>query len=149
MVTHQMTGQILQLESSALGLIQYGEAQRFHCPLGVLGFPDQHYFVLIDEPKVQPFRYLQSEDMPELSFLIIDPGLIKPGHTLRLDRSELKELHLDENDQNAIYVIASVKESPQDTTLNFRGPLVFNLTKRCFVQVVDETQELKVPLFHS
>ena len=149
MVSKQVLGQLRQLETPALGLVQYTEEQCFHCPTGVLGFPEQTAYILLDDPKVQPFRYLQSIELPELSFLIIDPCLIYPQHTLQIGRAEVSELQLDNNDSNAIYVIASIQKSPQDTTLNFRGPLIFNLSKNLFIQVIDESQELKVPLFQK
>jgi flagellar assembly factor FliW len=103
----------------------------------------------MEDEKVAPFQWLQSEEDGNIAFLIILPTTVRPAYQLTLDRSSLDDLNLDEGDDTHIYVIATLSDHPQDTTLNFKGPLVFNSTKRIIQQVIDEKEDLKAPLFPS
>jgi flagellar assembly factor FliW len=149
MVSPQMTGQLREINTTSLGQIQYAEEQRFVCPSGLLGFEQQQCFILVDDVKVSPFQWLQNEDDGEMAFLIISPTTVRPSYQLSLDRSSLEDLSIEDSNETNIFVIATLANQPQDTTLNFKGPLVFNVTKRLIQQVIDEEEELKAPLFPS
>lgn len=149
MVSSQTTGQLREMNTTSLGRIQYTEAQRFVCTSGLLGFEQEQRFILMNDPKVTPFQWLQSEENGDIAFLIITPTTVRPNYQLAIDRSALDDLSLEENDATTIFVIATLSDQPQDTTLNFKGPLVFNSTKRLIQQVIDEKEELKAPLFSN
>jgi flagellar assembly factor FliW len=139
--------QTLEIEVPNLGLVSYTKTQVYTCEQGLLGFPDYHRFVMIEKDEVAPFRYLLSEEDSSFYILVIDPLLIRPEYQLEMDRSELNGLSLQEGDETAISVIASFKDNPKETTLNFKGPIVFNQTQKRFQQVIDEKGDLKTPLF--
>lgn len=141
--------QTLTLEHPNLGSITYNEADRLECPSGLLGFPSLHHFFIHELNEVKPFQYLLSEDNTDLALLVVDPKLLYPDYQLRISREALSDLNMGESDATAVKVIASLNQNPADSTLNFKGPLVFNFTKGVFQQVVDEKQELKVPLIRS
>jgi flagellar assembly factor FliW len=147
MVSSQSAGQTREMNTTSLGRIQYTERQRFKCPSGLIGFEKEQSFILMDDPKVAPFQWLQSEEESDVAFLIIPPTTIRPQYQLKAERNSLTDLQLDDGNQTAIYVIATLNGKPQDTTLNFKGPLVFNQSKQLIQQVVDEKEDLKAPLF--
>ena len=135
----------LRCSSTRLGNVEYEEVQCYQCPEGILGFRDQTAFILIDDPKVSPFRWLQSLTTAELCFLIVESQLVKPEYQLKLAQEDLK-IEIQATDRSEVHVIASLGANPKDTTLNFRGPLVFNHSKKTFQQVIDEKGELKAKL---
>ena len=137
----------MELETPKLGKFSYTEADKFHAPSGLLGFSDEKNFIYHTTKNIEPFIWLQCEDNLDFSLLLLDPRLCKPDFSLEMNRSQLPDLNLEENDQHAIYVIASVPEDFKNTTLNFKGPLIFNMTKRLFQQVINEQESLKVPMF--
>jgi flagellar assembly factor FliW len=147
-VVEQMAKETRQCSSTRLGEIEYQDSQCYQCPEGLLGFDDEHEFVLMDDPKVTPFRWLQSTTTPELCLLLVESRLIRPEHQLKLSREAL-HISVEEQDLTEVHVIASLGASPQDTTLNFRGPLVLNRSQHIFQQVIDESGELKTPLMPS
>lgn len=149
MVSPQESKQLREMNTTSLGRIQYTEDQRFKCPHGLLGFEQEQRFILIEDPKVAPFQWLQSEEDGDLAFLVINPVMVQPDYTLAIDRNSLKDLNIEKNDQTIIYVIATLGDKPQDTTLNFKGPLVFNLSQRVIQQVVNEKADTKTPLFQQ
>jgi len=147
MVSEDKTQQSMKMDSPKLGVFTYTEKDRFSAPSGLLGFTDEKNFILHKSKNIDPFIWLQSENNTSLSFLILDPKLCRPDFSLEMKRSQLLDLNFDDGDQNAIYVLASVPEDFKQTTLNFKGPLVMNLSKRLIQQVIVEQEELKVPLF--
>lgn len=144
-----MAGQLREMNTTSLGRIQYTEEQRFKCPSGLMGFEQEQRFILMEDPKVSPFLWLQSEENGDIAFLVIMPTTVRPTYQLAIDRSILEDLNLEENNGTNIFVIATLSDQPQDTTLNFKGPLVFNTTKRLIQQVIDEKEDLKTPLFSN
>ena len=130
-----------------LGLVTYTEKQCFSCEDGLIGLPDYHRFFMLEREGVAPFKYLISEEDTSFFVLVIDPRLVRPDYQLEMVRTELNGLDLQAGDETAVFVIASFKDNPRDTTLNFKGPMVFNLTQRRFQQVIDEGGDLKAPLF--
>jgi|SaaInlStandDraft_1057018.scaffolds.fasta_scaffold32644_2 flagellar assembly factor FliW len=139
--------QTLEIEVPKLGLVSYTEQQRFTSEHGLVGLPDFHRYVMIEKDSVAPFQYLVCEEDASFFVLVIDPRLVRADYQLEMERSELNDLSLASGDETAIFVIASFNENPKDTTLNFKGPIVFNLTQGKFQQVIDEKGELKSPLF--
>ncbi len=135
----------LSCSSTRLGSVEYEESQCYQCPEGILGFKDQTAFILIDDPKISPFRWLQSLSTAELCFLIVESQLVKPEYQLKLAKEDLS-IKIEKGDRSEVHVIASLGANPKDTTLNFRGPLVFNHSSKVFQQVIDEKGELKAKL---
>ena len=66
-----------------------------------------------------------------------------------MNRSQLQDLKLSDGDEHAVFVVASVPDDFKETTLNFKGPIVFNLTQKRLQQVIIEHEELKVPMFNK
>ena len=117
--------------------------------LGYLVLRIPKKFIFHRSSNIEPFIWLQSEDDLNFSLLIIDPRMCRPDYTLELKKNDLQDLNIEDGDENAVFVIASITGEIKDTTLNFKGPLVFNLTKRLFQQVIVESEELKVPMFNQ
>lgn len=140
-------GKTLELETEKIGLIQYSEKDIFQLPSGLFGFETEKEYILYPSDNVHPFIWFQSTKSMHLAFLLIDPQLIRPDYQLQLKRSDLPDLHLEDGDQNKIYVIATVPGDTKDITLNFQGPIVFNMTKNLTQQVIMEDEDLRAPLF--
>lgn len=139
--------QTLEIEVPGLGVVSYSDEQRYSCEQGLVGLPNYHSFVFIEKEGVAPFRYLICEDDSSFFVLVIDPRLVSPEYQLEMERSELAGLNLKSGDETSIFVIASFNDNPKDTTLNFKGPIVFNLSQKRLQQVIDEGGDLKTPLF--
>jgi flagellar assembly factor FliW len=149
MVSSDETQQSKELESPRIGKFTYRETDRYYCSSGMFGFPDEKNFIYYKSKNIEPFIWLQCEDNLELAFLIIDPRFCRPDYSLEMNRSQLQDLKLDDGDEHAIFVVASVPDDFKKTTLNFKGPIILNMTKRRLQQVILEHEELKVPMFNK
>lgn len=118
-------------------------------PCGLLGFQEQHRYVILDHDTSAPFKWLQSLDEPELAFVIMDPALFHPHYRVELTQDVLAEVQGLESDNMTIAVILTVPSSdPGSITANLRGPLLMNpRTRLCKQLVLSEDFPTRYPLF--
>jgi len=105
----------------------------FHMPFGMLGFPGNRKFMIIQHKEDSPFYWYQSVEDPGLAFVITSPFSFVPDYDVDI-RDVLKKVSWDENcDNNALefYVVVTIpKGSPEKMTANFIGPVIVNI-KTC------------------
>ena len=70
---------VRQIVSDSYGVIEIDESQLFHFPKGILGFPEQHEYALI-QVDAGPFYILHAVD-EQLSFILL-PAVISPRRTM-------------------------------------------------------------------
>ncbi len=85
--------------------------------------------------------YLQSADDEQLSFLMMNPFLLKEGYAPVLSKADLKALGADEEDILSYYVLCVIKEPPEESTVNLKCPIVINFQTREARQVILDSQE--------
>lgn len=150
MITSAPQVKPMQLETEKIGQIQYTEKDLYHLPNGLFGFENEKDFVLYESKNVHPFIWFQSTQSPALAFLLINPQFIRTDYQLKAKREDLKELNIENEEECQVYTIVSVHGGdPNNITVNFQGPLVFNLKKRLVQQVICENESLQAPLLHK
>lgn len=132
----------MRLETSRFGSLEIEDARTIHFPLGLLGFERSQRFVLIEAEAVEPMRWLQSVDQPDLAFLVVEPRLFFNGYAPQLSVEDRKVLDLEESQEAVVACIVTVPENPAHMTVNLLGPLVFNDEKRLGKQVVQQDAKL-------
>lgn len=114
----------MTIETKAYGKIEIDETQKLRFPRGLLGFEKFRDFALLKADR-EPFFYLQSLDMAEISFILIDPFLFRPDYELDVSDAELESIKV--KNQEDVLVFAIVTIPPSGTmTANLMGPLVIN-----------------------
>jgi len=127
----------LKVLTSRFGELAIDPQAVIEVPRGLIGFPDQKRFVIIQHKPQSPFYWFQSIDTPDLAFVIIDPLVFKPDYQAPLSRFVLEELKADRPEEVAIYVIITIPPGhPQKMTANLLGPLVINSQTRLARQLV-------------
>jgi flagellar assembly factor FliW len=119
-------------------------------PHGLLGFPDQHRYVLADIPGADAaFKLLQAIDGPELSFVVLpldlDDGPIA-GPDLAAARGALRIEHA----ALAVLAIVTLRTTAErvECTANLRAPLLVDAGRRLGYQHVlpNDSYPLRHPL---
>ncbi len=106
---------------------------------GFLGFSEAKRFIVLQHKEGSPFCWLQSVDVGNLAFLVIDPGYYVPDYAPEMPNEVAKQLELDEETPRLVYTIVTIpKGHPNDMTLNLAGPILINLENRMAKQVVVE-----------
>lgn len=122
------------IETSRFGQLEVDENRLIHFPKGILGFPNQLLYALIQTAEDSGFYWLQSVDRPELAFVVCDPRLFVPDYVVPVKVDELAQIGLA--DPSTAQVFTIVNKVDNMLTGNLQGPLVINVETREGKQLV-------------
>ena len=131
----------MTFETARFGKIDCEEDDLVEIPTGLLGFPEQRRFVIVEHKEGSPFQWMQSTEDPDLAFLVICPDSFRNDYTPELPSTPANELKLTEETPMTVYVIVSIPQGkPEEMTANLAGPIVINADTRMGMQVVIEDE---------
>jgi flagellar assembly factor FliW len=124
----------VKVATKAYGLIEVNEHQRITFPEGLFGFEGIRDYVLLDAER-QPFYWLQSLEVEQVAFVLINPFLFRSDYELNIGNEELAEIGVDSPEKALIFSIVTI---PPDgpMTANLQGPLVINRDTRAGKQAI-------------
>ena len=129
----------MKIKTTRFGTISINKEKIIDMPFGMLGFPDQKKFVILQHRENSPFFWYQSVDDPTLAFVITSPYLFKPDYEIDL-KDALKMMSWNgEAKTNGleIYIVVNIpKGLPQKMTGNFIGPILISNKVRRAIQIV-------------
>ena len=129
----------MEIKTTRFGTINITGDKIINMPSGMLGFPDQKRFVIIQHKEDSPFFWYQSVDDPALAFIITNPFLFKPDYKVDLEPI-LKEMSWNGDGTThhlELYVVVNIpKGLPQKMTGNLIGPILINNKAHQAVQIV-------------
>lgn len=106
---------------------------------GIFGFEDQKEFLPLPvEENTDAVLSLQSIQDEEVGFIIMNPFLLKQDYDPILQAEDLEALNVKDTKDLSFYVIAVVKHPMEESTLNFKCPIVVNALTREARQVILE-----------
>ncbi|MDR2078559.1 MAG: flagellar assembly protein FliW [Treponema sp.] len=125
----------MKVATKAYGLIEVDERQRISFPLGLLGFEPIKEYILLDAER-QPFYWLQSLDVEQVAFILINPFLFRPDYELDINDEELLDIGLSGPEKALIFSVVTIPPDGNPMTANLQGPLIINRETRCGKQAV-------------
>lgn len=136
----------MKINSSRFGEIEVDDQRVMTFPKGLLGFPDDQHFVLIEAGQDSYFWWLQSVHKPDLAFIVTDPTLFIPTYKVPVKAEQISQLELTSVDDAQVLVI--VNKRGDTLTGNLQGPLVVNVKNCIGEQLVlsDRRFTTRVPL---
>lgn len=136
------------IETSRFGPLEVDEQRLISFPRGILGFPDQQRYALIQTSENSCFYWLQAVDRSDLAFVVCDPRLFVPDYCVPVKLDELSQIHLA--DPSAAQVFIIVNKVDTLLTGNLQGPLVVNVETREARQLVlsDRRYSTRHPLMN-
>jgi flagellar assembly factor FliW len=136
----------MRVNTKAYGPIDVDERQKLFFPHGILGFENLKHYVLLDAPQ-KPFYWLQSMDVLEIAFVLIDPLLFRPEYTLSISQEELDEIGLTGAEDMLSFAIVTIPETTDRMTANLQGPVIINRKTRVGRQSINTDVRWKVRHF--
>jgi flagellar assembly factor FliW len=125
------------VHSERLGDLDVPDDKVLTFPEGLVGFPGDTRFVMIEIEEGASYRWLQSTDDPTLSFLTVIPWPFFPDYEPEVDDVTTQELGLHQPADAIVLCLVTVRDdSPDPVTANLLGPLVINAVSRVGRQVV-------------
>jgi flagellar assembly factor FliW len=134
----------LKITVSHFGEIDVAETDIFNATVPVPGFPDSHRYFFIERDKIKPFKWFQSADDPNLTFVVVEPQYFFHDYKPKFGAFDLKEIGLGPGEKPTMYAIVVLPEDLTKMTANMRGPLIVNPAEHLFKQVFIETDRWSV-----
>jgi len=118
-------------------------------PEGLLGFPENRQFLLIECPGSQPLSFLQNLEDPSLCFPVMPALQVDPAFQLLLDPQSCALLELPVTDQpyppGTLLSLATVSfDGTGLPTANLKAPLVLHVAARMAAQVLQFDADLQL-----
>jgi flagellar assembly factor FliW len=106
-------------------------------PAGLPGFPNAHSFELAPwGPAGSPFLLLTSSDEPDIGFVVVPPWVFYPDYEFELDSGMAERLGLTASEDAVVFAVVTLRDKPEDSTVNLLGPIVVNRFTHEAAQVV-------------
>jgi flagellar assembly factor FliW len=117
----------MTITNTRFGEIEYSADDIITFLDGVIGFPANTEFLLLNHKPNTPFRWLQNLQEPSLAFLVAFTELIVPGYSPVVDDSVVQELALDEETPKLLLTTVTIPAGePKEMTTNLLGPIIIN-----------------------
>jgi flagellar assembly factor FliW len=128
----------LKIPTRRFGTVEIAQDQVVYVPEGLIGFPSQKRYVLLEHKKGSPFVWFQALDEEDLAFLLLDPLLCKPDYEFLISPEDRKALELPDSCEGmqTLVIVNIMPEGPLEITANLLGPVVMNVKKRLARQIV-------------
>lgn len=124
------------------GQIEYDPENLLHFPVGMVGLPHLHDFIVMPNKKNGPLFWIQSTDDPDIAFVLTDPSNFFLDYVVAPDESERQILEISDEDE--CYVLTVVTVPPdQNITVNLSAPILFAPKTNRALQVILENTEYK------
>ena len=138
----------MQVKTTRFGQIEVDAERIITFPDGVLGFPDQRDFSLLQTSDEGNFFWLQSTERPELAFVVCDPLLFVPDYQVPAKVEDFARIDLKKMTDAQVFVV--VNKVDRILTGNLQGPLVVNVLNRQGRQLVlsEKKYSTRHPLIH-
>ena len=112
---------------------------------GLPGFPHVHTFHLKPwGPPGSPYLLLSAVDDPDVGFVVVPPWVFYPDYELDLDDATAERLGLVVADDAIVLAVVTLRDRPDEATLNLLGPIVVNRHTHEAAQVVLPTTSYSV-----
>ena len=136
----------MRIETSRFGPVDVDASRVMTFPKGILGFPHNTRYVLLDAGQDSSFWWLQSVEEPELAFVVTDPTQFVPTYRVPVRGEQMAEMGISSLDEAQVFVI--VNKRGRTLTGNLQGPLVVHMTHLTGMQLVlsDQRYTTRVPL---
>ncbi|HOZ47188.1 MAG TPA: flagellar assembly protein FliW [Candidatus Hydrogenedentes bacterium] len=137
----------MQLETTRFGIIEVAEDSVITFTQPIVGFQNYRRFILLPGPEGSVVKWLQSVEVADLAFILMDPRLVVPDYDVPLSRSELDELAVTGTDGLDIYTLLVVPTDHTKIRTNLKAPVLINATQRLAKQTILERSDYPIQFF--
>jgi flagellar assembly factor FliW len=136
----------VSISTTRFGVLEFGPEEVITFPEGLIGFPDNHKFILFQH-RGGPFSWLQSVEDPALAFVVIAPAAVVADYEIRIDDPDAVVLGMEPSmegvDDLALLVIANVTDA-EFPTVNLLAPICMRANSHLGVQSVQHHSGLSI-----
>ncbi len=112
---------------------------------GLPGFPNAHRFQLRPwGPPGSPYLRLSAVDDRNVGFVVVPPWVFYPDYEFDLDDVSAERLGLREPEDAIVLAVVTLRDRPEEATMNLLGPIVVNRHTHEAAQIVLPTSGYSV-----
>ncbi len=124
------------------GEVEYDPTNILHFPVGLVGLPMLHDFIVMPNKKQGPLFWIQSVDDPQIAFVLTDPTNFFLNYVVVPEEVEKNLLQIE--DEKDCYILTVVTVPPnQKITINLAAPILFSSKTNRAIQVILENSDYK------
>ena len=127
---------MVRFHSTRIGDFEASEKEIFFLPEGLLGFPHERKFCLLELERQPAVKLFQSLGDPALGFCIVRPEEFFSDYHPPLPPKELDLLCAASEEEIERWAILTFHRDPFRVTANLQGPLLLNRTRGMGRQIV-------------
>jgi flagellar assembly factor FliW len=137
------------IPTSRFGNVDLSQADIITFPEGLLGFANLRRFVLLDDPNDEIFAWLQSCELAEVAFPVLEPELFAADYKITISKTDMESLKLSSMERVRFFSIITIPEDATQMTANLKAPIVINVPERMARQCVLQDNDLAIrePIF--
>ncbi|MFC2131505.1 flagellar assembly protein FliW [Bacteroidota bacterium] len=126
-----------KITTTLFGELEIQKKNIFYFTEGLFGYENLSEFVLVSDEDNKPFKWLQSIEKPEISFLLINPLLIdnsySPGKDFNFEKS-------------AILVVVTMDIEKKQLIANMKAPVILDMDEQQGEQVIIASDKYSVTM---
>lgn len=130
----------MKITTRNFGEVEFSEEKVINFSEGIPGFRENHKFIIIEDEE-SAFVYLQSTEDGKVSFIMINPYLLKKDYTINIKEQYVEALGGGSESQFNVYVIASIISEIEDATVNLVAPILIQQETRQGMQIILENTQ--------
>lgn len=125
----------MKIQTKIMGEVDIDDRQIIDFRDGLIGFDKFRSYALLDAPQ-KPYFYLQSTELAELGFILLDPFLFRPDYSMDVADAAMASLGVSDPDDALVLALVTIPPDGGPITANLMGPLVIGRKTRRGAQVV-------------
>lgn len=126
----------MKITTAYLGEVEINPSEIIQFEHGLPGFEEEKEFVQLPLSGESAFQALQSVNTKDLAFIITTPYVIIPDYSFDLDESVIKALDIKSSEEVAVFVIVSLKDTLETSTVNLKAPIIVNMENKKAKQII-------------
>ncbi|MBE4907052.1 flagellar assembly protein FliW [Bacillus luteolus] len=127
----------MKIQSKYHGEIEINESEIIQFEGGIPGFLEEKRFVIVPlAEEDSPLHILQSVETSQLAFVTTNPFTFFKDYDFEIPDAVVNNLNIRSEQDVAVLVILTVKESFEESTANLQAPIIINMKDQLGKQVV-------------
>jgi flagellar assembly factor FliW len=123
------------------GTIRFEPEQVLDIPAGLIGFPDEKQFLLLELPSMRPLAFIQSIRTPELCFISLPAQVVDAQYTLSLQPSDVAIFGYRPEKppvmgKDVLCLALLTAGEKKETTANLLAPVVIDIARHRGMQAI-------------
>ncbi|MCM3722475.1 flagellar assembly protein FliW [Solibacillus isronensis] len=134
----------MKITTAYMGEVEINPSQIIKFEHGLPGFEDEKEFIQLPLSEGSAYQVLQSVKTAGLAFIITSPYALIKNYNFDLEDSVIQALDIKSAGDVAVFVIVSLKDMLEKSTVNMKAPIVLNIENQKAKQIIlEEDYEIR------